>query len=88
MDVKLFIIDLTGIAMMQTYSGCQFLPRDCCVEGNAGWLTIVQGLLALYLRGLWAGAAIQVVGNLVRIPVLTEQKQGKAKLNNENQSPY
>ena len=84
---QFFIIGLTGVAVLHTHLGCQFLLGDCYVEGYPGWLDLIQRLLVLYAWSLWAGAAIQIVSNLVHILVLKEQKENKVKLNGENQSP-
>jgi len=85
--VQFFIIGLTGVAVIHTRFGCQFLLGDCYVEGYPGWLALIQRLLVLYVWGLWAGAAVQAVSNLIQILVLKEKKENEAKLNNKNQSP-
>ena len=84
--VQFFIIGLTGVAVIHTHLGCQFLLGDCYVEGYPGWLALIQRLLVLYVWGLWAGAAVQAVSNLIQILVLKERKENEAKLNNKNQS--
>ena len=85
--VQFFIIGLTGVAVLHTHLGCQFLLGDCYVEGHPDWLRLVQGTLVLYVWCLWAGAAVQAVSNLIQILVFKGQKENDAKLNNENQSP-
>ena len=62
--VQFFIIGLTGVAVIHTHLGCQFLLGDCYVEGYPDWLTLLQGQLVLYIWGLWAACTAQIFGNL------------------------
>ena len=62
--IRFFIIRLTGVAVIHTHLGCQFLFGNCYVEGYLGWLALVQRLLVLYIWGSWAASGAQIFGNL------------------------